>query len=239
MLLRPDRLLSFLGAVTSSVTVDAGLCFDDMKDLALSMRGLDPARVAFVTVPLDPNPGPEFEPGGRYYGRVKWDDAAAAALFDLAAQRRRGARPDRGPRRRPPPTSSSRRRRIKVEVLNGYGGKGAATNAAAALRDGRLPVSPAPATPTPAHYRQTVVRYGPSRADSARTLAAAVPGAVLQEDASLGSTLRLVVGPDFPDTLVTPVIGSAAPTPPLPRPPAPRRGPRQTPHHHGRRHVCA
>jgi hypothetical protein len=43
----------------------------------------------------------------------------------------------------------------------------------------------------------TIVRYGPSRADSARTLAAAVPGAQLQQDPSLGGQLELIVGSNY------------------------------------------
>jgi hypothetical protein len=43
----------------------------------------------------------------------------------------------------------------------------------------------------------TVVRYGPLRSDSARTLAAAVPGAKLQLDQSFGSGLQLIVGSNF------------------------------------------
>lgn len=43
-----------------------------------------------------------------------------------------------------------------------------------------------------------VVRYGSGRADSARTVAAAVPGAALVMDASLpANSLELVVGSSF------------------------------------------
>jgi hypothetical protein len=43
----------------------------------------------------------------------------------------------------------------------------------------------------------TVIRYGPSRADSARTVAAAIPGSKLQVDPSLGSVIRVIVGANF------------------------------------------
>jgi len=58
----------------------------------------------------------------------------------------------------------------------------------------------------------TVVLYGPSRADSARTVAAAVPGSKLQLDPSLGSSIRVVVGSNFHGVrrvvLATPSAGS-------------------------------
>jgi hypothetical protein len=57
-----------------------------------------------------------------------------------------------------------------------------------------------------------VVRYAPSRIEAARTLAASVPGAVLQEDSSLGRTLTLVVGSTY--RTATPVsVGQKVPTP--------------------------
>jgi LCP family protein required for cell wall assembly len=85
LLVRPDRLLRFLNAATSSLRVDEDL---DLRDLALSLRGIEGERVLFSTVPLDPSPGPEFSEGGRLFGRVAWDQPAAAALFaDLAADR--------------------------------------------------------------------------------------------------------------------------------------------------------
>jgi hypothetical protein len=61
--------------------------------------------------------------------------------------------------------------------------------------------------------KTTVVRYGPSRADSAKTLAAAVPGAQLQEDASLGRQLELVVGSDYKGAVRVSVKPSPAASP--------------------------
>jgi LCP family protein required for cell wall assembly len=85
LLVRPDRLVRFLGAATSSLRVDEDL---DLRDLALSMRGVDGERVVFSTVPLDPDPGPEFQTGGRLAGRVAWDQAAAAEMFAALNQDR-------------------------------------------------------------------------------------------------------------------------------------------------------
>jgi hypothetical protein len=42
-----------------------------------------------------------------------------------------------------------------------------------------------------------VIRYGPSRADSAKTLAAAIPGSTLQEVSGLGSGLQVIVGSGY------------------------------------------
>jgi hypothetical protein len=51
--------------------------------------------------------------------------------------------------------------------------------------------------PAGSNANVTVVRYGPARVDSARTVAAAVPGATLQLDPSLGGSIQVVVGANF------------------------------------------
>ena len=97
LLLRPDRLLRFASAVTESLRVDDEL---DVRELALSLRGLGDDRVVFSTVPLDPEPGPQFAEGGRLFGRVAWDEAAADALFDAL-------KADRLPVEQPVPSRSA------------------------------------------------------------------------------------------------------------------------------------
>jgi LCP family protein required for cell wall assembly len=85
LIARPDRLVRFLNAATRHLQVDEDL---DLRELATSLRRIDPAAVTMTTVPLDPDPGPEYGPGGRLEGRVAWDTAAAGALFaDLRADR--------------------------------------------------------------------------------------------------------------------------------------------------------
>ena len=68
---------------------------------------------------------------------------------------------------------------------------------------------------------ETTVRHGPEKADSARTLAAAVAGARLEPVQSLGAVLDLVVGADYPGArpvAVTPQGGAAGgAAPPAPR----------------------
>ena len=44
------------------------------------------------------------------------------------------------------------------------------------------------------HFKETVVRYGPGREDSARTVAAALPGAELRLMETLGDRIEVVVG---------------------------------------------
>ena len=59
---------------------------------------------------------------------------------------------------------------------------------------------------------QTTITYGPDKADSARTLAAALPGSVVQEDPSLDRTLEVVVGSGYTGAKAVTVTGTPAPS---------------------------
>ena len=69
----------------------------------------------------------------------------------------------------------------------------------------------------PAAVDRTVVRYGEAALEPARTVAAAVPGAVLLPTEAVGNAVQLVVGPDYtglvPVDVGTPVPTTAAPAP--------------------------
>jgi hypothetical protein len=69
----------------------------------------------------------------------------------------------------------------------------------------------------PGAVDRTVVRYGAAALEPARTVAAAVPGALLLETDQVGAAVQLVVGPDYaglaPAPLGTPVPTTAAPPP--------------------------
>lgn len=215
LLLRPDRLLSFLQAATNSMTADQQFTFNDMKDLALKLRGLDPSQVTFVTVPVSNTNYPVKGIGST----VLWDQSAAEELF--RAVRTDDAIPGASPAPSVQPGDLVvPPARVRVRVLNGSGATGAANKAAEDLRRvGFVVVDTGNADA--ASYRDTVVRFGSDRADSARTLAAALPGSKLQPDESLGSTVELVVGSSYAGARSVTVSTAPAPGPgPAASPPA-------------------
>lgn len=80
VLANPARLTSFLDAATKAITIDQGTTFADLRDLASSLQGLDPARVSFYTAPIanqDYSP-----PGTDMTGRVLLDTAEGRILYD-------------------------------------------------------------------------------------------------------------------------------------------------------------
>src|SRR5205085_6348994 len=93
------------------------------------------------------------------------------------------------------------------------GTSGLAATAAAALKTDGFALGTV--GNAPAAVPQTVVRYGPEARAGARTVAAAVPGSVLQADPAAGASVQLVIGPGY--SSVQPVQVSA----PTPAPAAP------------------
>jgi hypothetical protein len=69
---------------------------------------------------------------------------------------------------------------------------------------------------------ETVVRHGPGAVERARTVAAAVPGAVLEPSDAIGDTVQLVIGPGYSTVVpveVGPPVAAEAPVD-TPAPPA-------------------
>lgn len=76
VLTNPGKLLSFLSAATSSLTVDSGMSLADMTGLAYNLRNIDRGNITFVTIP--------WAPAKSDRNRVEWTDAAAQVWSDMA-----------------------------------------------------------------------------------------------------------------------------------------------------------
>jgi hypothetical protein len=109
---------------------------------------------------------------------------------------------------------------VKVQVLNGSDRNGAAQTTAEALRKIGFDVVRRGAADQPAAH--TVIKYSSMKAAAAQTLASAVPGSTLQEDASMGGAIQLLLGPEFGGKVVSPNMikptGQPAATPATPSP---------------------
>jgi LCP family protein required for cell wall assembly len=198
LLVNPVALTRFLGAATRSLTLDRATSFGDLKELADQLRDLDPKRVGFLTAPIaDPAynpPGFPVPPPGRGGSKVLLDDTAGRKLWDSIindkpAPPKSAAAPSTAPKANVLTVAPEN---VTVRVLNGVGIDGLARKVGGELESaGFRIVEPTngPRTTT------TTVRYGPAQAAAAKTLGAAVPGAVLQPDA--GTTLDLVVGENY------------------------------------------
>jgi LCP family protein required for cell wall assembly len=205
LLLRPDRLLGFLGAATNSLTTDFG-SLRDMAGLAQDVKSLPTKDVTFLTAPTEAYP-PDHN---RVQLKPSADTVWRALRFDRPL-----------PGKEPKPTSSpsssdtpsgpplvTAPERVSVTVLNGSGVEGAAGALAAKLTaDGFNVIGVGNADRT---YSTTTVLHDPAYDESGRTLGAAITGSLVQEDISLGSTLTVVVGTDSPTVVPVEVSGSTS-----------------------------
>jgi LCP family protein required for cell wall assembly len=204
VLLNPFRLKNFLDVATKSLQVDDKLGFNDMKTLALAMKGLEPGKVAFVTTPvdrlamrsgqsvvlLDANNGPPL------YQAIARDEPLVKPPAPL-------------PKKLTVPPSA-----IRVTVLNGTDVPRRAAKTADELRGVGFRVATTGNADGTA-YQTTEVRYGAGQEAAAATLAAALPGSktVLGQG---GDTLTVVIGRDYRAPVPVKVAGTPPPAPPRP-----------------------
>jgi LCP family protein required for cell wall assembly len=201
LLLRPDRLFSFLDAATQSMTTDTGLGLGAMKDIAESVAHIGTSQIRFVKLPTAPYaPDPN---------RVAWTPAAQTIWTALREDKPLPGTKVPSGTTSPAPTSTSSEpltvspARIQVRVTNDSGVPGLAKQAAAELSvQGFSITSFVTGTGKPTHG--VVVRYGPGQEEAARTVAAVYPGAQTREDPLLGSTIELSMGLGSPPAVEIP-----------------------------------
>lgn len=184
LLTDPARLYGVLSAVASSLTVDSGLSGDNLKDFVLSLQGLSPSHITFLTVPTrDRGDGANL---------VWLTDQANAIWAAMKADRPlpSATAPVGGPPLTTPPA------RIHVTVLNATGVPGSARKAANQLQAlGFIITSVGNASGAP--RATTSVSYDPNYDQSSRTLAYAANTTLTTRQSGLGSTLVLYVGSNW------------------------------------------
>ncbi len=210
-LLNPFRLNGFLDAATASLQVDEDLGIGDLRTLAVRLRSFNAGGVSFATVPVSSINGSRKNRDGLYESVVLLDEPKLEELFRaLRADQPPGApaaspKPSAGPALIVAPSA------VRVRVFNGSGVAGLGRKAATDLAEVGFQVIGA-ASNRPGAAATTVVLHGPDKADSARTLAAAIPGATTQLDETLDRTLEVVVGSGYTGAKKVTVAG--APTSP-------------------------
>ena len=182
-LANPLRLSRFLSAALGVVKVDQNL---DLTALADQLRGITPAEVHFLTVPLASTN--YLAPNGE--SAVLWNTAAAGQLFGaLQADQPIGARPASTARTSKPRLRPSQ---VAVDVYNGtlIGGLSASTGAALSS----LGFQVHSGLNWPAHdITRSLIEFPPGQRAGARLLRTALPGAALSQTSGL-PRIRVVLG---------------------------------------------
>ncbi|MDO5502924.1 MAG: LCP family protein [Actinomycetia bacterium] len=194
LLLRPDRLYSFLDAATESMTTDRDLSTAELARIANSIRSLGLNRVQFVTVPTE-----VYEPDPN---RVQWapeaDDLWEAIRFDrpLGEEESTATQTETETATlavTPAPRLTVAPDEIAVSVANASGVSGLANQTVAALAVQGFLATVGP-NMTPGEVTGTVIRHSPDHEEAARTVQAAFPDSVLLEDDTLGPTIVVQMG---------------------------------------------
>jgi LCP family protein required for cell wall assembly len=182
-LANPLRLSRFLAVVPSVIKADQNL---DLTALADQLRGITPAGVRFLTVPLASTN--YVAPDGA--SAVLWNAAAAGRLFGaLRADQPVGPRPAGTPA---PSQTRLHRSQVAVDVYNGtlIGGLSASTGAALSA----LGFQVHSGLNWPAHdITRSLIEFPPGQRAAARLLRTALPGATLIQRSGL-PRIRVVLG---------------------------------------------
>jgi LCP family protein required for cell wall assembly len=220
----PVALARFLNRAADALTVDEQTTLGDLRVLAGSLGDLSGDAVQRAVLPVAQV---GYVPVGTDQAYVLLDGAGARSLFDAVIDGTRvpeqfatGTVPPGAPAEEPapeavpPPEAAAAPElptvppaQVTVDVLNGTATTGLAATVADALRAQGFVVGSV--GNEPGTVNESVVRHGPNVGEQARTVAAAVPGAVLEASDAIGDRVQLVIGPGY--SAVVPVTIAPAP----------------------------
>ena len=228
----PVTLTRFLSRASDALTVDEQTTLGDLSELASSLGDLSGSTVQRAELPVS---DPAYVPEGAETGFALLDTKATTTLFEtvirdtelppelLAAQaqanaaaaaqagaQEAGEQPpaeDAGPAPLTVPPAE-----ITLDVLNATATEGLAATVAADLTAQGFGVGEVGNADV--DTQRSVVRHGPATAEQARTVAAAVPGAVTRVNDGLGDELQLVIGSGYEQVVPVQMPPPAAAEPP-------------------------
>lgn len=224
----PVTLTRFLTRAADALTVDEATTLGDLRVLAGSLGDLTGDAVQRAALPVAEagyTPAGTDPETARSY--VVLDGVATRTLFDSVIQDTQVPEELRtvdvpAPEAAPPPGPEAvagpepaatgvtvAPELITLDVLNGTGTTGLAGTVAEQLRAQGYTV--ATVGNEEGGVPQTVVRHAPGLIDAARTVAAAVPGSVMQASDAIGETVQLVIGPGYENVVPVQLGAPAAP----------------------------
>lgn len=190
----PLTLNRLIGIGVGNLTIDSTLSSRDMVNLARRFRSLNPDTVDMQTLPT-----------------TSYTTAGGAAVLRLNTAE---AQPliDKINGKAPPEALTIRPGDVQVRVLNGNGGAGSASKAAAALQAAGFEVTGS-GDANSFSYPATIIRYAPAGLAKAQLLQRFLSaGAKLEVDRSLGTAdVAMIVGADFTGLRPSPASPGVSP----------------------------
>ncbi|WP_443064235.1 LCP family protein [Streptomyces sp. NBC_00525] len=191
VLLNPVKFREVVSTTLRSVRADRGLDTERMLSLGRALRDFTAASSEFASVPMG---DVAYQVKG-IGSTVKWDPVKSKRLFTALREDKplTTARPaEKAPAKKvdvPP-------ERVRVQVYNGTAQDGLGSAVDAALHATGFDTTRAPLTAPQHDLKRTLVTYDPRWDRSAKTLAAALPGAELRAVTGQGATMRVTAGED-------------------------------------------
>ncbi|WP_234401916.1 LCP family protein [Thermobifida halotolerans] len=178
------NVYAFLNAIADAMMTDDELTVDAMAELAFAVRTVDLERISFVTPPVRDYPANP--------AKVVLVEEPANRLFDAVGAGEVLPEEESGGGEPPGVDPAD----VSVRVRNSTAVDGLAARTAEELRalGFTVPEVGAPLSRLPS---TTTVYHGPGREDAARTLAAALTTATVEEVPDLGDDLELVITDDW------------------------------------------
>ncbi|MFJ4504339.1 LCP family protein [Streptomyces sp. NPDC088864] len=191
VLLNPVKFREVVSTTLRSVRADRGLDTERMLSLGRALRGFSPASSEFASVPMG---DVAYQVKG-IGSTVKWNPAKSKQLF-TALREDKPLTTARPAEKTPVEKVDVPPERIRVQVYNGTAQNGLGSTLDAALHATGFDTTRAPLTAPRHDLKRTLVTYDPRWDRSAKTLAAALPGAELRAVAGQGATMRVTAGED-------------------------------------------
>ncbi|MGW5086334.1 LCP family protein [Streptomyces coelicoflavus] len=193
ILLNPLKFRDVTRAVLGSVRADQGFGTDELLTLGRAMRNFSPSSSEFTTVPIG-QMGYAVKGVG---STLKWDPVKSERIFDALREDKPLAAPKPKPKGPKPVRVPVDPKQIRVQVENGTRTPGLGKRVDDALAATGFRTTRAPRNAADRAVERTVVAYDPRWDQSAKSLAAALPGSELKPVKGQGATLKVIAGADF------------------------------------------
>jgi LCP family protein required for cell wall assembly len=213
LLSSPSKILKVVGDATDAMTTDTGLDQNSMLQIADSLRGVKPSAVQFVTAPNVPYPA---NINNVVFEQPQADQLFIAIAHDSALPKAAKAKgKGKGKKATAPPAVDTTPSQVKVQVENGSGVSGIASQAGSALTNLGFDVV-GTGDASNFSYTDSVIQYAAaSDLPAVNTLKSRLSNVQVEQNSTLTpGTIDLIIGSSFTSFSATPTpTPSASSTP--------------------------
>ena len=212
VLLNPVSADKFISAVLKSLVFDTGLGdHKALMALALRAQGLTLKQIEFTTVPIAPGMDNYNPPGTNLTSMVVWDPVGSKKMFNEIRDDQAISPEVVGKK----PIITIPTSNINFRVFNGTATSTLGSKVAQDLVNAGFIQANSTQTAPNTNIMRTYIVYDPNWSDSIKTVAAALPYALLHPKVGSGKVFRIYVGADYSGIRAVTVTPSTTTSPNL------------------------